>query len=553
MKWSVARGIGLALAALLTVCGGWLWLAPTSVGGPMSLVVTSGVSMQPTFHTGDLAVLRTSSTYHVGDIVGYHSRTLKDAVVLHRLVAADGARWTTKGDHNTWLDPDHPTDKDIVGKLWLHVPKGGFLLTRVLTPLAFVAFLGLLIPWRKRSGTDENGDPTTDPAGRPTGSASRGRHASNAGLRFRSDLISKRLSRQGCTRALAGGLTLAIVGAVILIVGAAHPLHRASSIARTWQTTAAFGWTGTTGDSLVYPGGRVTDPAPIYPRLLDRITMTAKVTSHGRPLGAPTLTATLSDASGWSAAFPIEAETERRGPAVQLSAPLDLHRLLNEVAWVQAMTGVSSPATLTLSVGESGQVSAARPSLGFAISAVTLKPQGALTVTKAGTTSTPASVPATLTVSGHHVAIGRVRQTGATALAVGLIVALAAGLLSRRTSVPSEQDRLLQLFTDRVVRLAASPSWERDCLEVADEESLAAFAATPSAVLYVVGSSGRQVLIAERGGTRLRYVPRVATDPAPRGGSPSGPAAPPESPFLPEQRAAPLASGPAPVTDVPQH
>lgn len=538
MKSSVARGIALALATVVMVCGGWLLLAPTTVGGPLSLVITSGVSMEPAFHTGDLAVLRTSSTYHVGDVVGYHSHTLRNEVVMHRLVAADGNRWTTKGDHNTWLDPDHPTNADIVGKLWLHVPRGGFLLTRVLLPVAFVAFLGALLPFRKRQ-TDEDGDPMPDPVSEAPGSRARGRHARNRESGSRAARLSDRLSRQVCSRALAAGLTLAIIGAAVLIVGALRPLHRTATVARTSQTTATFGWTGASGARLIYPSGRVTDPAPIFPKVVDQITMTAKVTAQGRPLGSPVLTATLSDASGWSHSWPIDDKSERVGQTLRLSAALDLQRLLDEVAWVQATTGVSSPATLTLGVGESSQAPAAGPSLAFALSPATLKPQGPLTVTKSSSTSAPTSVPATLTISGHDVPVGRLRQTGATALSVGLIVALAAGLLSRRTKVPTAQDRLLQLFSGRVVHLANAASWERDCLDVTEPDSLAAFAASPSAVLYVIESGDRHTLIAERAGTRLRYAPGPAAATSTTVGSPARPA----SPALPEQRTAPLSDG----------
>jgi signal peptidase I len=539
VNWSVARGIALSLAAVVTVCGGWLLLAPTTVGGPVSLVISSGPSMQPKFHTGDLAVLRSSSTYHVGEVVGYHSPTLHNEVVLHRLVAADGNRWNTKGDHNSWLDPDHPTNADIVGKVWLHVPKGGLLLTRVLLPLAFVGFLVLLVPFRRHESTDENGEPMTQPSAAMKRGASRGRHTQRWGLpRFSAGWRAEVLSRQTCTRGLAAGLTLAIIGMAVLIVGYARPLHRTATVTRTWQTTAAFGWTGTSDSNLIYPGGRVTAPAPIFPKVLDRVTMTATVSSHGHPLGSPTLTATVSDASGWTQQWPLGTTSAPVGPNLRLSGSLDLNRLLDHVASVQATTGVSSPATLTLSVGDSNRPAVAAPSLAFSLSKVTFKPQGPLTVTKSGSTSTRAAVPASLRVSGHEVSVGRLRQTGAVAVALGLIVALAAGQLSRGTKAPTAQDRLLRLFSGRVVHLTNTESLERSCLDVNDAESLAAFAATPAAVLYVVDEGEHRTLIAERGGTRLRYVPEQ------RAGTPTARTEEPAvSPEIPEQRTSSVDDG----------
>ena len=72
--------------------------------GRGGLVTTHGVSMLPRFHTGDLAVIVPRASYHVGDIVGYHSPLLH-ITVLHRIVAEHGGLFTFKGDHNDFLDP----------------------------------------------------------------------------------------------------------------------------------------------------------------------------------------------------------------------------------------------------------------------------------------------------------------------------------------------------------------------------------------------------------------------------------------------------------------
>jgi signal peptidase I len=506
VKWSVSRGIALTLATLIAVCGGWLLLAPTTVGGPVSLVITSGTSMQPRFHTGDLAVLHTASTYHVGDVVGYRSRTLQGAVVLHRLVAADGGRWTTKGDHNTWLDPDHPTNAEVIGKLWVHVPKGGYLLTRVLLPLALVGFICLLLPFRKRRSTDEDGEPVMSSASQTKRRSRRGLHAGRGNRALRNGRMDW-LSREVCLAAIAGGLVVALIGSIVAIVGYARPLHRTATVSRASSTTVTFGWTGTSGNTLIYPSGRVADPAPIFPKVVDQITLTADVTAKGRPLSSAILTATLSDASGWTHQWQFDATADQVGPVLHLSGSVNLKLLLMQVAWVQATTGVSSPATLTLRVAQNGGAADSGPSLSFALSNATFKPQGPLTVTTAGKTATRASVPTSLTVSGHAVPVSQLRKVGAIAAALGLLVALAAGLLARRARTPSEYDRLLRLFAGRVVHLSSAEEWQRACLDVRDADSLSAFAANPAAVLYVVDAGDTQVFIAERGATRLRYVP----------------------------------------------
>ena len=64
----------------------WFLFAPSALGGSTSYVVTDGVSMEPRFHAGDLALVRSGGDYRVGQIVAYHNRQL-GTVVLHRIVA----------------------------------------------------------------------------------------------------------------------------------------------------------------------------------------------------------------------------------------------------------------------------------------------------------------------------------------------------------------------------------------------------------------------------------------------------------------------------------
>ena len=87
------------------------------------------------------------------------------------------------------------------------------------------------------------------------------------------------------------------------------------------------------------------------------------------------------------------------------------------------------------------------------------------------------------------------------------------GLITRGLPTPTAEDKLLQLFAARVVYAEDATLWQQSCLDVSDADSLSAFAAAPGAVLFVVGSGDSRILIAERGQTRLRYVP--ATEPTP--------------------------------------
>src|SRR3954453_21754335 len=119
---------GLISAALVVLAvAAWLLLAPTQIGGQTSYVTTSGISMQPRFHTGDLAVVRPAARYRVGQIVAYRSAALH-TVVLHRIIAIKGDRYVFKGDNNNFVDPTNPSRAQLVGKLAVRVAHGGRVL-----------------------------------------------------------------------------------------------------------------------------------------------------------------------------------------------------------------------------------------------------------------------------------------------------------------------------------------------------------------------------------------------------------------------------------------
>jgi len=98
--------------------------------------------MEPSFKTGDLAIVKPAGQYRVGDIVAYHS-SLLHIVVLHRIHAIHDGRYTFKGDNNSFLDPVHPTRSALIGKLWLHFPHGGVFLTALHTPITAGVLIGV--------------------------------------------------------------------------------------------------------------------------------------------------------------------------------------------------------------------------------------------------------------------------------------------------------------------------------------------------------------------------------------------------------------------------
>ena len=141
MRYQTVRSRLTSATLLLLAVVAWVYLAPTQIGGSTSYVVTHGISMEPGFHTGDLAVLRAADDYRVGEIVAYHS-TAWHMVVMHRIIARDGNRYVFKGDNNTFIDPEPATRAQLIGRLWVHVPGGGVVMDWLHSPPVAAVLMG---------------------------------------------------------------------------------------------------------------------------------------------------------------------------------------------------------------------------------------------------------------------------------------------------------------------------------------------------------------------------------------------------------------------------
>jgi signal peptidase len=136
----VVAYVGLA-AALLA-----LW--PQSLGGNVAYVKVSGHSMEPTFHIGDVVMVRSEPGYHVGDVVAYRvpaGEVGAGTEVVHRIVGGDSRHgFVTRGDHNRYRDQWRPRPGDIVGRKVLLVPGVASVFSALHGPLPLAAFAALL-------------------------------------------------------------------------------------------------------------------------------------------------------------------------------------------------------------------------------------------------------------------------------------------------------------------------------------------------------------------------------------------------------------------------
>jgi signal peptidase len=148
-------GVVVALALAWTFT-----LRPESLGGPADYVMVQGVSMVPTFRTGDLVMVWHEASYRRGEVVAYRvprGDVGAGSIVIHRIVGgSERSGFVTRGDNNPAPDDWRPRPADILGKARLRVPGLGRIFAFLHAPLPLaslatgIAVALLVVPGKKR-------------------------------------------------------------------------------------------------------------------------------------------------------------------------------------------------------------------------------------------------------------------------------------------------------------------------------------------------------------------------------------------------------------------
>ncbi len=150
---TVARHRGRRLLGDIVVFGlialilWFIW--PARFGGDATFVVVHGHSMDPTFRSGDLVLVRSASEYQVGDIAAYHipkGQAGAGSGVIHRIVRREGDRYVFKGDNRATADQWRPHASDIMGRLAIRVPLPGETFWAML-PWVWCLAVGGVVMW----------------------------------------------------------------------------------------------------------------------------------------------------------------------------------------------------------------------------------------------------------------------------------------------------------------------------------------------------------------------------------------------------------------------
>ena len=146
-RWTLKRVLSWTVTIVLVV-GWFVFLRPSALGGPAGYVTVSGESMEPTMYDGDFVITRERSDYEVGDVLVYRIEEEEvgaGGLVIHRVIGGSIEEgFKTQGDNRDQPDLWYPTAKDIVGEVWIEIPRLGQWLPILRSPIVVAAVAALL-------------------------------------------------------------------------------------------------------------------------------------------------------------------------------------------------------------------------------------------------------------------------------------------------------------------------------------------------------------------------------------------------------------------------
>lgn len=296
----------------------WLTLAPAQIGGPLTYAIVNGNSMEPGFFLGDLVLLRKEPAYGAGDAVVYLDPKM-GKYVFHRIIAMEGDHFILQGDNNDWLDSHRPTQNEIHGKLWLHIPKVGKVVGWMREPLhagISAGLLGVLLMFDQFKKTPQN---------------KRDNRLPSIQLGAPSQLT------------LVGFGLLTLLFLALTIFSFTRPLDLPAETIPYQQTgDYYYSATGTPG---VYDSDVVQTGEPVFPKLTCFLNVGVTYAIAGDRLqnvmGTQSMYARIRDEqSGWQRTIPLYPETPFSGQSNFTMATLNLCEVESIVNLVEAQAGL---------------------------------------------------------------------------------------------------------------------------------------------------------------------------------------------------------------------
>jgi signal peptidase I len=499
-------------ATVLLLAVAWLSAGPAQLGGTTTYVTTHGISMQPRLHTGDLALVRPAAGYRVGEVVAYRS-TVLHRVVLHRIIARDGNRYVFKGDNNNFVDPIHPRRTELIGRLWVRVPRGGAILAWLHIPTIAALLCGgaallLLWPVRKRRRRSRGGAPP----------------------------MTRRPTRMGNPNAQLLVVGCAVVAAACVALGLlawTRPASKPVAAKVAYTHKVRFSYRADAPAGAVYPSGIVKTGDPIFLRLVREVRVKvayrlASATVSDDLSGTQAILLRLSSPTGWSRTISLQPSTPFHGAGSSAWVVLDLGRLQALINRVETLTGTPAGTAFAVDIMPRLHIKGTladealddryNPTLSFQLDPLQLRAgSGAAAASASGATFTPSrsgsvaaivSEPNRLSLAGHGLRVGTARWLAL----VGFLLALATALLTALRERHRPMDLSMQIharYKHLIVPIAAimhDPN--QPIVDVMSIDALAQVAERCERVILHHHRIGAESYLVDDEGTLYRYQPR---------------------------------------------
>jgi signal peptidase I len=442
--------VAVLLCAVLVVL--WILFAPTQFGGRTSYVVVNGISMEPKFHKGDLALVRKTDSYNVGDIVVYRHPTI--GPIIHRIIGKEGGHYTFQGDNNDFVDSYHPTQSELIGKFWFHIPAVGQPFTKLHNRLVVAGLVALsgfivLLPFAL-------GEPKT---GRRRGKRSQERRepAMNTQSENGQTLL---------TLLVAVALASLVLGGLAL----SRPLDRTVSKTADYQQSGTFSYSAP-APAGVYDADGVTTGDPIFTQITNDVDfrfsyeLTSKQAADVG--GTAGIQAVVSDSSGWKRSLELLAPQSFSGTRFIAVGTLDLSRVRDVINQFEQTTGISSHQYSVSIVPQAqlhGTLAGAKldasysPALKFTLDqdSMSLVTNGSssdtgasspLTPSQAGQVTYAAQAPNALSLLSFRLSVATARIVALFGLIVSLFGLIWYGLLAFRGTRADEASRIKSRYS----------------------------------------------------------------------------------------------------------
>ncbi len=444
---SFGAGLFFALLAVL-----WFLFAPVQFGGRTSYVIVNGISMEPKFHKGDLALVRTSSSYNVGDIVVYRHPTI--GPIIHRIIGKDGDTFTFQGDNNDFVDPYHPTQSEMIGKFWFHIPAIGQPFTKlrnrfVIAGLVALSGIILLLPM----------------ASPPSRKRRAGRKQSR-GERREPQMTGQSDNGQTMLTVL---VAVALASLALGFLAFRQPLEHSVAATAAYTQAGTFSYSAS-GPNTIYDSATVSTGDPVYPQVTNDVDFRFEyhLTSDQQSnlSGSAGLDAEVSDNTGWKRTIVLLQPASFKGNAFIALGTLDLSQVTAVIDQFQQSTGVVWPQytvsivpNVTIAGSLAGQklTDSFAPSLQFRLDQHELQmlnptnssDSASTTVlqpTKSGTVDYTLTKPSRVTLLKFSFPVEQVRVISVVTLLVSLVGLAVFGMASLRGKRIGEAERIQTRF-----------------------------------------------------------------------------------------------------------